>query len=137
MRSRSVWIVLCVLFITSPPVLADVSVSGYYRKNGTYVAPYHRSSPDGDFSNNWSTRGNINPYTGQEGSKDYPGVGYGSVNSSPNGLGIYQPSTDISASSQYPPYVSPQYRPYVPAQYSPMSAGGVCLSLLVSPNLKV
>jgi hypothetical protein len=125
MRSRTIWTFLCLFYICAPPLLADVSVSGYYRKNGTYVAPYHRSSPDGDFSNNWSTRGNINPYTGQEGTKDYPGVGYGSPNYDANGLGIYQPNTsDISMTSLYPASVSSQYKPYVPAQYSPMSAGG-------------
>lgn len=37
---------------------ADVSVKGYYRKDGTYVAPHHRSSPDGDTSNNYSSAKN-------------------------------------------------------------------------------
>lgn len=31
----------------------DVYVKGYYRKDGTYVRPHHRSSPDGDLSNNY------------------------------------------------------------------------------------
>lgn len=31
----------------------DVSVKGYYRKDGTYVRPHHRSSPDNDLSNNY------------------------------------------------------------------------------------
>ena len=31
----------------------DVSVRGYTRSNGTYVAPYHRTSPDGFCSNNY------------------------------------------------------------------------------------
>lgn len=47
----------------------SVHVNGYYRSNGTYVAPHYRSSPDGNFNNNWSTKGNINPYTGKEGTK--------------------------------------------------------------------
>lgn len=50
----------------------SVSVRGYYRSNGTYVAPHHRSSPDGNFWNNWSTKGNINPYTGIPGTKVTP-----------------------------------------------------------------
>lgn len=54
----------------------DVSVSGYYRSNGTYVEPSHRSAPDSSRLNNWSTRGNTNPYTGQEGTKNYPDSGY-------------------------------------------------------------
>jgi hypothetical protein len=50
------------------------SVKGYYRKDGTYVAPHHRTSPDSSTSNNWSTKGNMNPYTGKEGTVD-PKVG--------------------------------------------------------------
>lgn len=49
--------------------MADVYVNGYYRSNGTYVAPYYRSDPDGNVGNNWSTYGNINPYTGERGTR--------------------------------------------------------------------
>ncbi len=49
-----------------------VHVRGYTTKNGTYVAPHYRSAPDGNFYNNWSTKGNVNPYTGQEGTKVTP-----------------------------------------------------------------
>src|SRR5690242_15330694 len=55
-----------------------VSVRGYTKSNGTYVAPHHRSAPDGDFSNNWSTNGNVNPFTGKPGTKTHPPDGYGS-----------------------------------------------------------
>jgi len=44
---------------------ADVWVSGYYRKDGTYVMGHWRSNPDGNPYNNWSFPGNINPYTGK------------------------------------------------------------------------
>jgi hypothetical protein len=47
----------------------SVSVRGYTTKSGTYVAPHQRTSPDSTKSNNWSTRGNVNPYTGKEGTK--------------------------------------------------------------------
>lgn len=43
---------------------AAVYVRGYYRSNGTYVAPHYRSNPDGNPYNNWSFPGNTNPYTG-------------------------------------------------------------------------
>ncbi len=43
----------------------SVSVKGYYRKDGTYVAPHMRSAPDGNPYNNWSYPGNTNPYTGK------------------------------------------------------------------------
>ncbi len=52
--------------------LADVSVDGHYRSDGTYVQPHYRSNPDGNFSNNWSTYGNVNPYTGQWGTRQSP-----------------------------------------------------------------
>ncbi|MET3126262.1 hypothetical protein ABID42_001364 [Arcicella rosea] len=45
----------------------DVHVNGYYRNNGTYVKPYYRTSPNKTNSDNFSTIGNTNPYTGKEG----------------------------------------------------------------------
>jgi len=44
---------------------AQVRVRGYVRKDGTYVPPHVRSSPDRNPYNNWSYPGNINPYTGK------------------------------------------------------------------------
>jgi len=35
-------------------VFAAVSVRGYYRSNGTYVAPHYRTSPDSSVYNNYS-----------------------------------------------------------------------------------
>ncbi len=65
-----------ILVMTSGLVYADVRVNGYTRSDGTYVAPYTRSSPDSTRNNNYSTQGNVNPYTGQMGTQrgDY---GYG------------------------------------------------------------
>lgn len=57
------------LSILTVSVAAQVSVSGYTRKDGTYVAPHHRSAPNDTRNDNYSTRGNINPYTGKEGTK--------------------------------------------------------------------
>lgn len=54
----------------------DVYVRGHVRTNGTYVAPHMRSTPDSNFYNNWSTTGNVNPYTGKEGTKTEQGNGY-------------------------------------------------------------
>lgn len=50
---------------------AKVRVRGYTKKDGTYVAPHYRSDPDSKKSNNWSTKGNSNPYTGKKGTKKY------------------------------------------------------------------
>lgn len=49
---------------------ADTHVKGYTKKNGTYVAPHVRSSPNGTKSDNYSTKGNVNPYTGKKGTQD-------------------------------------------------------------------
>lgn len=54
------------LFTTTADVVsASVYVSGYTRKDGTYVSGHYRSSPDGNPYNNWSYPGNTNPYTGK------------------------------------------------------------------------
>lgn len=45
------------------------SVAGHTTKNGTYVPPHHATNPDSTKSNNWSQKGNVNPYTGKEGTK--------------------------------------------------------------------
>jgi opacity protein-like surface antigen len=45
-------------------------VDGYVRKDGTYVAPHVRTTPNTTTSDNWSTRGNVNPYNGKEGTVD-------------------------------------------------------------------
>lgn len=78
-------LLLCLAFLIIPiAASADVYVNGYYRKDGTYVKPHYRSDPDGSVLNNWSTKGNVNPYTGKRGTKNpygsssYGDFGYGS-----------------------------------------------------------
>ena len=46
------------------------SVRGYTKKNGTYVAPSHATNPNGTKKDNFSSKGNVNPYTGKAGTKD-------------------------------------------------------------------
>ena len=71
MRKTPTAMVLGLLLLgTALPVLAgDAYVDGYTKRDGTYVQPHWRSAPDGDRSNNWSTLGNVNPYTSQPGRK--------------------------------------------------------------------
>ena len=57
------------LFAFTTVASASVYVRGYYRSDGTYVAPHYRSDPDGYFWNNYSSYGNINPYTGKIGTR--------------------------------------------------------------------
>ena len=50
---------------------STVYVKGYVKNNGTYVQPYVRTSPNNTVKDNWSTYPNVNPYTGQTGTKTY------------------------------------------------------------------
>ena len=43
--------------------------SGYTTKSGTYVAPGYQTDPNGTRFDNWSTKGNYNPFTGAAGTK--------------------------------------------------------------------
>ena len=43
------------------------TVKGYRKKNGAYVAPSHRTIPNHTKRDNYSTKGNTNPYTGKKG----------------------------------------------------------------------
>ena len=63
-------LVLLALFLPSITFARDVNVNGYYRSNGTYVQPHHRSSPNNTTSDNYSHKGNTNPYTGASGTLD-------------------------------------------------------------------
>lgn len=48
-----------------------VHVDGYYRKDGTYVNSYKRTTPDSIRNNNYDYKGNYNPYSGKQGTKSY------------------------------------------------------------------
>jgi hypothetical protein len=45
------------------------TTSGYTRSNGTYVAPYVATNPNGTQRDNFGTRGNYDPYTGTTGTR--------------------------------------------------------------------
>jgi hypothetical protein len=48
---------------------AQVHQNGYFRQDGTYVAPTYRSAPNQTQTDNYGGLGNYNPYTGQKGEK--------------------------------------------------------------------
>ncbi len=69
---------LCLGLCLATIGVADVSsafarpsahVGGYTNRRSTYVAPHYRTTPDRSKINNWSSRGNVNPYTGKRGTK--------------------------------------------------------------------
>jgi hypothetical protein len=43
---------------------------GYVRRDGVYVPPSYATSPNASRLDNFSTRGNVNPYTGRSGTVD-------------------------------------------------------------------
>jgi hypothetical protein len=44
-----------------------IYVQGHTKKNGTYVQPYYKTSPNATKLDNFSTKPNLNPYTGKTG----------------------------------------------------------------------
>lgn len=81
-------IFLLIIILSVIATNAQVRVSGYTRKNGTYVAPYVRSSPNSTKTDNYSYPGNTNPYTGK--------TATGDVNNS-----IKQKSSDVWVNGYY------------------------------------
>lgn len=77
---RFVLALIAGLMLVSSASAADY-VRGYWRSSGTYVPGHYRSSPNSSFYDNYSTRGNYNPYTGSPGYRTYPS--YRSYYSSP------------------------------------------------------
>lgn len=74
------------VMVTSAFAQRDVYVNGYNRDSGAYgkvyVEGYHRTAPDSSLMNNYSTKGNDNPFTGRPGTVNpapsYSGSTFGS-----------------------------------------------------------
>ena len=45
-------------------------VTGYTKRDGTYVAPHYQTDSNSTRTDNWSSRPNTNTYTGQAGTVD-------------------------------------------------------------------
>jgi hypothetical protein len=50
--------------------LASKHVNGYTKRDGTYVAPHHRSDPNRTQRDNYFSKPNVNPYNGKRGTKE-------------------------------------------------------------------
>jgi hypothetical protein len=92
-------LVIAVAMVFPVTASAQVYVQGYTKSNGTYVAPHYRSNPDGNRFDNYSTRGNVNPYSGQIGTKNPYGA-YGSTSGSPSYGNYSNPYSSSSSSGQ-------------------------------------
>lgn len=63
-------IAIVISLSVATPTEAAVRVKGYFKPStGTYVMPYYRSSPNRTPYDNYSIRGNYNPYSGKVGTK--------------------------------------------------------------------
>jgi len=65
----------------SSALACDTYVNGYYRSDGTYVSGHYRSCANSSIDDNWSTRGNTNPWTGERGTRS---PSYGGFDSCPS-----------------------------------------------------
>lgn len=63
-------IIAVALCVASTAFAADDTVRGYMRRDGAYVEPHHRTTPNETKMDNYSTQGNVNPYTGRVGRVD-------------------------------------------------------------------
>lgn len=46
------------------------SVKGHVKKDGVYVAPHQATNPNNTQRDNWTSKPNVNPYTGTQGKKE-------------------------------------------------------------------
>lgn len=71
MKRFAIIAALFAITATSVPAVAQstVNVRGHVKKDGTYVPPHQRTAPNSTRDDNWTTRGNVNPNTGEIGTR--------------------------------------------------------------------
>ena len=82
-------------------------VSGYTNSNGTYVQGYYRTTPNTTRNDNYSTVGNVNPYTGTYGTK--PADNYYVAPSTYSAPTYYSTPTYSTPTYSTPTYSTPTY----------------------------
>lgn len=68
-KIASLLLLIISLFGFTASAFADTWVNDYHRNDGTRVRGHYRSDRDGIESNNWTHRGNVNPHTGERGTR--------------------------------------------------------------------
>jgi len=72
---RKLFVSLLVIAMLAAPVMASANslrVRGYSSpQTGKYVMPYYRTTPNRYKFDNWSSRGNMNPFTGKRGYRSW------------------------------------------------------------------
>lgn len=60
---------LIILILLFPIFSFSKSIRSYFRKSGKFVMSYQRTRANKTKLDNYSSKGNINPYTGKKGTK--------------------------------------------------------------------
>lgn len=67
---KRLMLLVVAMSVVSVCVAKTVRVKGSVSKSGQYREPHIRTSPNRTKLDNYSTKGNSNPYTGKKGTKD-------------------------------------------------------------------
>ena len=70
MSMKAILVLMGACAFTVTAVGGDHAVKGYVKKDGTYVAPTMATNPNETKLDNYSTKGNVNPYSGKVGTVD-------------------------------------------------------------------
>lgn len=68
---KKILLIICLLFSFSVGVFADKYIKGYTRKDGTYTTGHYKTNSNHTVKDNYSYKGNKNPYTGKTGTDYY------------------------------------------------------------------
>ena len=66
---RTIVLIVGLLVAMLPAYAADHAVRGHVKKDGTYVAPSRATNPNRTQRDNYSSKPNVNPYTGKQGTR--------------------------------------------------------------------
>ena len=73
MKTTRFILLITVALAVGGPVMAKGGshpVKDHVTKDGTYVAPHHATNPNNTKTDNYSSKPNVNPYTGKAGTVD-------------------------------------------------------------------
>lgn len=67
---KRTFVLFACAFLFGVSIYGQTWVNGYYKSDGTYVQGHYKSNSNGSVYDNYSTKGNTNPYTLQQGTKN-------------------------------------------------------------------
>jgi len=63
-------LLVSILLFVNSNLFSQTWVDGYFKKDGTYVPGHFKSNSNSTTWDNYSTKGNVNPFTSEKGYKD-------------------------------------------------------------------